>query len=189
MGTAPALSEKTILLSGKPISERIAAMAEEVRERLQNERYLLVGIRDGGVILGKRIQKYLEGKNYPPLGTGTLDITLYRDDFSHRKVLPQVRKSDLLAPIDDRAVVLVDDVIYTGRTVRAALDALISYGRPSLVFLVVLVDRGGRELPIEPQVAGFRFSIPKDQVCFVEFTEQGSETDRIYTCKWTNLSP
>jgi len=116
----------------------------------------IVGIRERGVPLARRISAELEriaGKAVP---TGALDITLYRDDLMRQAVGPQplVRSTDILFDIDNRVIVLVDDVLYTGRTIRAALDALIDFGRPRAIQLVVLVDRGHRELPIKADYVG-----------------------------------
>ena len=113
---------------------------------------LLVGIHTGGAWVAQRLHDLL-GIEAP---LGTLDIGFYRDDFSRIGLHPQVRPSDLPFELDDRHVVLVDDVLHTGRTIRAALNELFDYGRPASVTLAVLVDRSGRELPIQPDVTGLR---------------------------------
>ncbi|HUM90105.1 MAG TPA: bifunctional pyr operon transcriptional regulator/uracil phosphoribosyltransferase PyrR, partial [Candidatus Competibacter sp.] len=126
----------------------IEAMAVQLRElwvRRNIPEPALVGIHTGGVWVAERLQQRL-GIAMP---LGRLDISFYRDDFSRIGVNPQVRPSELPFDVDDRHLVLVDDVLYTGRTIRAALNELFDYGRPASVLLAVLVDRGGRELPIE----------------------------------------
>jgi pyrimidine operon attenuation protein/uracil phosphoribosyltransferase len=116
----------------------------------------LVGVRSRGVPLARRIAAVLGNAGGEDVATGALDITLYRDDLMRTAVGPQpvVRKTEIPFSIDDRTIVLVDDVLYTGRTTRAALDALIDFGRPRAIQLVVLVDRGHRELPIKADYVG-----------------------------------
>ena len=140
----------------------IEAMAVQLRELLARRGIAepaLVGIHTGGVWIAERLRQRL-GISAP---LGQLDISFYRDDFSRIGVNPQVRPSELPFDVDDRHLVLVDDVLYTGRTIRAALNELFDYGRPASVLLAVLVDRGGRELPIEAHVAGSRLELPAGQ--------------------------
>ncbi len=139
----------------------IEAMAVQLRELLARRGIsdpALVGIHTGGVWIAQRLQQRLDLAT--PLGQ--LDISFYRDDFSRIGVNPQVRPSELPFDVDGRHIILVDDVLYTGRTIRAALNELFDYGRPASVLLAVLVDRGGRELPIEAHVAGSRLELPID---------------------------
>jgi pyrimidine operon attenuation protein/uracil phosphoribosyltransferase len=139
------------------MSRSLVRIAHEIVERNRGvDDLAIVGIRERGVPLARRISAELEriaGKAVP---TGALDITLYRDDLMRQAVGPQplVRSTDILFDIDNRVIVLVDDVLYTGRTIRAALDALIDFGRPRAIQLVVLVDRGHRELPIKADYVG-----------------------------------
>jgi pyrimidine operon attenuation protein/uracil phosphoribosyltransferase len=128
-------------------------MGGELTDMLHNrgvEDPVLVGIHTGGVWIAERLHRQL-GLSDP---LGRLDISFYRDDFTRIGMHPQVRPSDLPTAVDDRHIVLVDDVLQTGRTIRAALNVLFDYGRPASVMLTVLVKRGGRELPIEPDVTG-----------------------------------
>ena len=137
----------------------IEAMAVQLRELLARRGIAdpaLVGIHTGGVWVAERLRQRL-GLATP---LGQLDISFYRDDFSRIGVNPQVRPSELPFDVDGRHLVLIDDVLYTGRTIRAALNELFDYGRPASVLLAVLVDRGGRELPIEAHVAGSRLELP-----------------------------
>ncbi|MCU7914469.1 MAG: bifunctional pyr operon transcriptional regulator/uracil phosphoribosyltransferase PyrR [Candidatus Thiodiazotropha sp. (ex Gloverina cf. vestifex)] len=120
---------------------------------------LTVGIRTGGVWLAELLHQELGLKE--PLGT--LDISFYRDDFTRIGMNPEVHPSDLPIPVDDRHIVLVDDVLHTGRTIRAALNEIFDYGRPSSIILATLVDRPGRELPIQPDVVGLHPVLEPDQ--------------------------
>jgi pyrimidine operon attenuation protein/uracil phosphoribosyltransferase len=139
------------------ISRALTRIAHEILERNHGiDGVALVGVRSRGVPLARRIAAVLDGAGGGPVPTGALDITLYRDDLMRTAVGPQplVRKTEIPFSIDERTIVLVDDVLYTGRTTRAALDALIDFGRPKAIQLVVLVDRGHRELPIKADYVG-----------------------------------
>jgi pyrimidine operon attenuation protein/uracil phosphoribosyltransferase len=114
----------------------------------------VVGVRRGGVVLAERLRDEIGLATGTPPPIGTLDIALYRDDLAERGQVPVVGPTDIRWPIQGRTIVLVDDVLYTGRTIRAALDELVDFGRPRRVWLAVLVDRGGRELPIAADIAG-----------------------------------
>ena len=125
----------------------------------------IVGIHTGGVFLAGRIKKKIEQREGIELPAGNLDITLYRDDWSLISQNPIVKKSDIGFLLEDKRVILVDDVIFTGRTIRAAMDAIMDYGRPLSIQLAVLVDRGGRELPIQPDYVGMGVSAsPSERV-------------------------
>jgi pyrimidine operon attenuation protein/uracil phosphoribosyltransferase len=140
----------------------IEALAVQLRELLARRgiaKPALVGIHTGGVWVAERLRQRLDLTT--PLGQ--LDIAFYRDDFSRIGIQPRVRPSELPFDVDGRHLVLVDDVLHTGRTIRAALNELFDYGRPASVLLAVLVDRGGRQLPIEANVAGSRLELPADQ--------------------------
>lgn len=132
---------------------------------------ILVGIRRRGVELARRLAGYLEALRGAPVPSGSLDITLYRDDFGQVGPRPVIGTTELPAEITGRRVVIVDDVLYTGRTVRAALDELSDFGRPSRVELCVLVDRGGRELPIQPDHVGLEVAVPPGQEVAVRVPE------------------
>jgi pyrimidine operon attenuation protein/uracil phosphoribosyltransferase len=139
------------------MSRALTRIAHEILERNRGlDEIALVGIRTRGVPLARRLARALREINGDDVATGALDITLYRDDLMRNPVGPQpvVRSTEIPFSIDDRKILLVDDVLYTGRTIRAALDALIDFGRPRAIQLVVMVDRGHRELPVKADYVG-----------------------------------
>ena len=140
------------------IAATLAYMADELRPLLARNP-IMIGVHTGGVWVAGRLHSML-GLTEP---LGTLDISFYRDDFTRVGVNPQVKISNLPVNLEDRHVILVDDVLHTGRTIRAALNEIFDYGRPASVMLACLVERGGRELPIEPQVVGERVKLAKNQ--------------------------
>ena len=146
-----------IIMDADRMGRTLTRIAHEILERNRSTEHLaLVGIRTRGDVLARRLAKQLEQITNKPLRTGALDITLYRDDVMRHTVGPQplVRRTEIPFSIDDQKILLVDDVLYTGRTIRAALDALIDFGRPKEIQLIVLVDRGHRELPIKADYVG-----------------------------------
>ena len=146
-----------VIMDADRMSRTLTRIAHEIVERNRGVKGLaLVGIRTRGVFIAKRLAKALQQITDEPVPTGVLDITLYRDDLMRHAVGPQplVRRTEIPFSIDDHKVVLVDDVLYTGRTIRAALDALIDFGRPRAIQLAVMVDRGHRELPIKADYVG-----------------------------------
>jgi pyrimidine operon attenuation protein / uracil phosphoribosyltransferase len=146
-----------IVMDADRISRALTRIAHEIVERNRGvDQVALVGVRSRGVPLARRLARALKEISGDDVGTGALDITLYRDDLMRHQVGPQplVRRTEIPFSIDDRVIILVDDVLYTGRTTRAALDALVDFGRPKAIQLVVLVDRGHRELPIKADYVG-----------------------------------
>jgi pyrimidine operon attenuation protein / uracil phosphoribosyltransferase len=146
-----------VLMDADRVARTLTRIAHEIVERNRTlDHIALVGIRSRGEHLARRLAVQLQQIADRVVPTGALDITLYRDDLMRQPVGPQplVRSTDIPFSIDDRIILLVDDVLYTGRTVRAALDALIDFGRPQAIQLVVLVDRGHRELPIKADYVG-----------------------------------
>jgi pyrimidine operon attenuation protein/uracil phosphoribosyltransferase len=132
----------------------------------------IVGIRTRGEVLAARLTRALHDRGYAHIGRGVLDITLYRDDLSEIGPRPLVRPTQLDISIDNKPLLLVDDVLFTGRSVRSALDLLADFGRPSMIRLAVLVDRGGRELPIQPDFVGITLSdVPRDHRVNVRLRE------------------
>ncbi len=146
---------KAKIMDPSDVKRTITRLAHEIVERNHGiENIGLVGIRTRGVFVARRIAAVIEQIEGKALEVGVLDITLYRDDFRIKKVGPGVQVTDIPFNCDDITIILVDDVLYTGRTSRAALDALMDYGRPGRVQLAVLVDRGHRELPIKADFVG-----------------------------------
>lgn len=142
-------------MSSSEIERTLVRLAHEIVERNNGAANIgLVGIKRRGVPLAQRIGKLIETIERQPVQTGMLDISFYRDDLSTRDVRPVVEKGDIGFDIEGRDIILMDDVLYTGRTIRAALDALFDHGRPKSVQLLVLIDRGHRELPIEARFIG-----------------------------------
>jgi pyrimidine operon attenuation protein/uracil phosphoribosyltransferase len=156
------------------MARSLARIAHEILERNRGlDEIAFVGIRTRGVPLARRIAKSIQDISGHEVPTGALDITLYRDDLMRTPVGPQplVRKTEIPFSIDDKRILLVDDVLYTGRTIRAALDALIDFGRPREIQLVVLVDRGHRELPIKADYVGKNLPTSAAQSVQVHLTD------------------
>ncbi len=166
-----------IVKHGGEIEAAIGRIATEIIEAAREPRKLaLVGIHTGGVYLARRLAAILSERLNAAIPVGTLDITLYRDDWTRLHVHPVLKGTNLPFPIDDCQVILVDDVLYTGRTIRAALDALIDYGRPRRVQVAVLVDRDHRELPICAQFVGFQVeTLAVEQVNVLFSEKDGSD--------------
>ena len=172
------MNVKKRLLDGARMNRAIRRMAIEVVERNRGlDDLMIVGIRSRGVPIGERMAKEIEEMEGQPVSFGILDITLYRDDLTLVAPQPVVKPTKLPEPIDDKVIVLVDDVLYTGRTVRSALDALIDFGRPKRVMLAVLVDRGHRELPIHADVIGKTVPTDADEVIKVKLVETDGEDE------------
>jgi pyrimidine operon attenuation protein / uracil phosphoribosyltransferase len=150
------------MLTAPRVTDLIDRMGQEIKQLIHTgsiERPLLVGIHTGGAWIAESLHRQLRVDD--PLGT--LDISFYRDDFSRAGINPRVKPSTLPLSVDERHIVLVDDVLFTGRTIRAALNEIFDYGRPASVMLAVLIDRGGRELPIEARVVGYKLKLMPHQ--------------------------
>ena len=174
------LKERRELLDADGITRTLKRMAHEIAERIPpSERPLyLVGVRTGGAYLAHRLCEMLAaaGEGKPVLGA--VDISLYRDDVFHGLPKPEIGPTDLPEPIERRTIVLVDDVLFTGRTIRAAMDVLADYGRPRAVKLAALIDRGLRELPIQPDFVGLQVQTTAQESVRVMLAERG-EPDRV----------
>src|SRR5262245_4252849 len=164
----------SVVMDAERMSRSLARIAHEILERNRGvEELALVGIRTRGVPLARRLAHAIREINGHDVPTGALDITLYRDDLMRHAVGPQpvIRKTEIPFSIDEKLILLVDDVLYTGRTIRAALDALIDFGRPKAIQLIVMVDRGHRELPIKADYVGKNLPTSSSQSVQVHLTE------------------
>jgi pyrimidine operon attenuation protein / uracil phosphoribosyltransferase len=164
----------SVALDADRMGRTLTRIAHEILERNRGvEELALVGIRTRGVPLAKRLARAIHEINGHEIPTGALDITLYRDDLMRTAVgaQPVIRKTEIPFSIDNKSILLVDDVLYTGRTIRAALDALIEFGRPRVIQLVVLVDRGHRELPIKADYVGKNLPTSQTQSVQVHLME------------------
>lgn len=172
-GSPPvALRQKAQLMSASEVERTLIRLAHEILEKNNGlEALALVGIRRRGVPLAERLAKIIQRIEKKPVPLGTLDITLYRDDLSTLDTKPVVQKSEMEIPITGKSVVLVDDVLYTGRTTRAAMDALFHTGRPKRLQLCVLIDRGHRELPIEAAFIGRTVQTTENEIIEVKLRE------------------
>jgi len=164
-----------IVMDADRMSRTLSRIAHEILERNRGlEEMALIGIRARGVPIAARIAQHLRELAGADVPTGSLDITLYRDDLGrHTTSRPQpvIRRTDIPFSLDDRLILLVDDVLYTGRTIRAALDALIDFGRPRAIQLIVLIDRGHRELPIRADYVGRNIPTSRQQSVQVRLSE------------------
>jgi pyrimidine operon attenuation protein / uracil phosphoribosyltransferase len=174
------VQEARTIFSADQVHRLLGELAQALYDRHPEPRDLaLVGIRTGGAFLAFRLRARLAALWGQAPDTGVMDITLYRDDWTRLHSRPKVGRTEIDFAIDDRVVVLVDDVIYTGRTIRAALDALIDFGRPRRIELLALMDRGQRELPIQPDYVGARITPQSGQVIDVMLREEGCPEDAV----------
>ena len=163
-----------VIMDADRIGRTLTRIAHEIVERNKGvEELAIIGVRTRGVPIAKRIARTLKEITGHSVPTGALDITLYRDDLMRHSVGPQplVRRTEIPFSIDNHKILLVDDVLYTGRTTRAALDALIDFGRPKAIQLIVLVDRGHRELPIKADYVGKNLPTAPDESVQVRLQE------------------
>ncbi len=166
------LREKTQLMSPSEIERTLVRLAHEINERNNGVKDLaLVGIRRRGVPLAQRLAKLLQRIEHKEIPVGTLDISLYRDDLTTLGPKAVVNKGEIGITVTDKVIVLVDDVLYTGRTTRAAMEALFAHGRPRLVQLCVLIDRGHRELPVEATYVGRKIQTSDSEIIEVQLNE------------------
>jgi pyrimidine operon attenuation protein/uracil phosphoribosyltransferase len=168
--------EKALILDGAGIDRALTRIAHEIVERNKGAKDIgIIGIQRGGVHLAKRLAakiRNIEGIEVP---VGSLDITMYRDDLGQRKSQPVPQATDISFDVQDKAIVLVDDVLYTGRTIRAAMNSIMDYGRPKLVQLAILVDRGHRELPIRADFVGKNLPTSSKEQVEVMLGEEGGD--------------
>lgn len=166
------MDSKQIVQTEKDIEMALTQICEQLLSRHpQLSEMVLVGIRTGGVFLAERLRQKIYQKRGVDLPTGIIDITLYRDDWTRLSQTPEVKKTEIHFSIEDKNVLLVDDVLFTGRTIRAALDALLDMGRPRRIELAVLIDRGHRELPICANYVGKTLEVTQQDSVNVELKE------------------
>ncbi|PID76873.1 MAG: bifunctional pyr operon transcriptional regulator/uracil phosphoribosyltransferase [Deltaproteobacteria bacterium] len=164
------------IMNRPEIDLALKKIARQILEQKSSaDRLALVGIHTCGVYLAERIQRMIKEQTGAEIDFGSLDITLYRDDWSLISRNPVVKTTDIPFAVGGSRIILVDDVIFTGRTIRAALDALMDYGRPLAVQLAVLIDRNGREIPIQPDYTGQRVKVQPHEHIQVRLAEQGSQ--------------
>ncbi len=168
------------LLNKKDIERILSRMAHEIIEKNKGtENLCIVGIQRGGVHLAKRISARIKAIEDVDIPVGSLDISLYRDDLGMRKEHPVVRKTNIPWDLTDKKIILVDDVLFTGRSIRAAMDALMDFGRPSQIQLAVLLDRGHRELPVRADYVGKNIPTSRGENIEMQLEEDGRE-DGVY---------
>lgn len=169
---------KAKLMDQKDLARTVTRLSHEIIEQNKGtENLCIIGIRTRGVYIGQRIADKITEIETNTVPFGTLDVTLYRDDFKFKQ--PEVHITDIPFKIDGKQLVVVDDVLFTGRTVRSALDALMDFGRPASIQLAVLVDRGHRELPIRPDFVGKNYPTSHDEEIRVKVVEEDEE-DAVY---------
>jgi pyrimidine operon attenuation protein/uracil phosphoribosyltransferase len=169
-----------VILNAEQIDRLLADLTDSIADLAAGQVDIAtIGIRSRGEVLAQRLSKRLEKKLDRDIPCGTLDITLYRDDLNshHSDDQPQVRTTEIGFNVDDKVIVLVDDVLYTGRSTRAALDALIDLGRPKAIKLAVLVERSGREFPIQADYAAFEADAKPEQDVEVNFVESDGKDE------------
>ena len=174
--------QKRLILDGPNFEITLNRLCEQLIETHGHfENSVILGLQPRGIYVAERIKTRLQELVDNPIHLGLLDITFYRDDFRRRETPKRANETRIPFIIENKKVVLVDDVLYTGRSVRAALDAMIAFGRPSKVELLVLIDRKfSRQLPIEPDYVGKRVNTMHSQVVEVDWREQGHKKDRIW---------
>ncbi len=175
-----AASASQVLLDAAGIAQVLERLAAEIRAGLpEGVPIALIGIRSRGEVIARRLIRLLEGTGVGPIDHGTLDITLYRDDLAEIGPQARVRGTEIDFDLSGRCIILVDDVLYTGRSVRAAMDALVDLGRPQAIRLAVLIDRPGRELPIQADFVGLRYHQPGVPVTVLLTESDGIDEVRI----------
>jgi pyrimidine operon attenuation protein/uracil phosphoribosyltransferase len=182
----PAIREKNQLMSASEIDRTLVRLAHEILEKTADlDKLAFIGIRRRGVPLAQRLASKIETLESRKIPVGVLDINLYRDDLTTVGSAPVVNATEIPFPVTGKDIILVDDVLYTGRTIRAALDALFDHGRPSRVQLLVLIDRGHRELPIAARYVGRNVQTTDRQIIEVKFQEI-DETEKVLLVERTD---
>ena len=178
MSDSPGTFRKVRLMDAQAMKRATARLTQEIVESQGGtEGFALIGIRTRGVPMARRLSSELERREGARVPVGILDITLYRDDLTTIAASPVLKRTEISFPVEGKTVILCDDVLYTGRTVRAAIDAVLDFGRPRKILLCVLVDRGRREFPIEAQFVGKRVATSSSEIVQVTFRETDGEDD------------
>jgi pyrimidine operon attenuation protein / uracil phosphoribosyltransferase len=169
------------IMDAEAIGRALRRIAHEIIERNRHlEGVVLAGIPSRGVEIARRIAEFIRQSDKANIETGVIDVAMHRDDVGTRRELPVVRASKLPVPLEERTVIIVDDVLYTGRTVRAAMDAISSFGRPAGIQLAVLIDRGHRELPIRPDYVGKNLPTATPEQIQVRLQETDKGPDAVW---------
>ncbi|MCL4479349.1 MAG: bifunctional pyr operon transcriptional regulator/uracil phosphoribosyltransferase PyrR [Deltaproteobacteria bacterium] len=171
---------KNLVMDVKMIERALKRIAHEIIELHTSIPICFVGVRTNGVFIANRLAAYVKSYESIPVKLGTLDITLYRDDIAMKAGRAILKSTEIDFPVDNAFIILVDDVLFTGRTIRAAMDAIIDLGRPKVIQLAILVDRGHRELPIRADYAGKNVPTSVDDEIKVEFKEGEHDEDAVY---------
>lgn len=182
--TSPNESESVCVFDAETLRRALRRMAHEIIERNDDlSRLILAGIPARGVELAERLAAEIRRLSQKPVGVGIIDVSMHRDDVGRRAELPTVRASQLPLPLEGRTVVVVDDVLFTGRTCRAAMDALGSFGRPARIQFAALIDRGHRELPIRPDFVGKNLPTAPNERVRVRLEKTDGEPDAVWLVK------
>ena len=164
--------KENILINSTQFLKIVHRLSNEILEAFDDYNDLiLIGIKTRGEFLAQRIYKNIKEKKAIDLSIGIIDITFHRDDFSNKFIMPKLGPSDIPFDLTDKKIILIDDVLFTGRTIRAAMDEIFSFGRPNLIKLAVIVDRGHRELPIRPDFVGKNFPTQQNEHIIVKMEE------------------
>ncbi len=167
---------KSVLMNDDEFNRTLKRLAHEIIENHSDlDNVVIIGIRTRGEFLARKINNFILEIAKKEIPMGILDVTFYRDDFRTNLGSPQVQSSDIMFPIENKKIILIDDVLYTGRTIRAAMDEVFSFGRPKSISLCVLSDRGHRELPIRPDFVGKNFPTSKSEYIYVHVKEVDNE--------------
>lgn len=174
--------KEKVLLSSREIDRKILRIVHEIIEKNRGvSNVAIIGIKTRGEFIGRRINESLKRIEKKKILFGTLDMTLYRDDLRNKLKLPELKGTDISFDIDKLKIILVDDVLYTGRTIRAAIDAIMDLGRPSNIQLAVLIDRGLRELPIHPDFVGLKIETSDNEKINVFLKEHDKKDEVVLT--------
>lgn len=182
--------DRTLLFDTTQVNTFVEQIADSICKEFFNGKttdLALLGIQLGGIPLARRIAKIIEQRTGTLPEVGSLDITMYRDDFGMRKRLPQIHETFIPFDLNKKVIILTDDVLQTGRSIRAALDAITDYGRPSMIRLATLIDRGLREFPIRADYVGSLISVPREMRVSISWSEY-TGTDAVYSQNRANSS-